>query len=160
MKRFKSASEFYAEATTCLLAIFGTVALVWSLGSAYGSNKSDIYWRDDAVVDAKTHAESNCKNLRKRSEIECIFSILEESVGRVHEKSDLVAQERAAWGAQIAGITGAFTLFLTAVGLIYIAGTLKETRYANRRNMRELAKARIDARKAGTIAAANLEHHA
>lgn len=145
-----------AESAACLVVVFGVVSLIWSLGAMAGRDAESAETSRQTVTRAASHSVTACDNLRASQRVACLYDALESTVQREHERSDLVAQNRAAWGAIIAGTTGFLTLIVTAVGLIYIAGTLSETRASNRRGMKELARARLESRRASAAAAASL----
>jgi hypothetical protein len=126
-KRF----EALTIAGFCVVAIFGLIALIYTVGLLNGeqTERRQNYPHAHAET-AKQKAKRACIGADPNAVFECVIDYVEASEETANTEQDLTAQQRAAWGALIAAFAGLASVVASILGLYWIKGTLDATRDA------------------------------
>ena len=120
--------EAVTAAGLCILAVFGTLVLLYSVGLLNGeqSERRSNYPHAHSES-AKQKAERACIGSDPTAVFECVVSYVEASENTAYTEQDLSAQQRAAWGALVAAFAGLLSVGVSLLGLYWIKGTLDAT---------------------------------
>lgn len=123
--------EDLAAAAFCALPVIGATLLLYPLGVLNGRDTERRHLVAASYTqDAKADAEHACANDGRNDLFECVYEKVEASQEQARSEQELTAQQNATSSSIASSAIAFFSLALSAIGIWYVRGTLRETRRA------------------------------